>query len=563
MSGTNAIVPTPTANIKPLGETRPEAGAAAAQTPTATPVDPNPADPAAAKVAGTNLLYATSGSTMLQSPAAAPAPVVSAPAKAKHAETPVDYGERLEVKDFITRMVNEHGYDRATLEKLFASRNRQDTALASLAAPAEGTVPWSKYRKIFLTEDRIAKGAAFWSENKAWVDKAAAQYGVAPEIIVAILGVETTYGKGTGDFPILDVLASIAFFQPDDLPPVASGSKPKDAALITKRKPFFTGELEKYLLLSRSEKFAPTSWKGSYAGAFGMCQFMPSSFFYAVDFDGDGKRDLWSPADAIGSVGNYFRNFAHFGWRTGKPVALPAQVYPSAYEAQLGKSDEPTVPVEPEPPISSSPEKRYAWYGAAIRSVRAQKGLDLGDRADADSLEFVAAADAQKGLLQSAADSSRAAYESLMVTDVDRTFVEQKLERVEGAAQGTSSGQGTEFLGPSLDWVRRAVKDEKFAQFTDASNALSRANGFLVMCQLLGKGKKPSIPLAELKKHVVIPERALSGAKLVSVHLLAGESGPEVWVGLDNFYAITLYNGSPMYALAVDELANEIKKRRV
>ena len=83
------------------------------------------------------------------------------------------------------------------------------------------------------------------------------------------------------------------------------------------------------------------------------------------------------------------------------------------------------------------------------------------------------------------------------------------------------------------------------------------------MCQLLGKGKKPSIPLAELKKHVVIPERALSGAKLVSVHLLAGESGPEVWVGLDNFYAITLYNGSPMYALAVDELANEIKKRRV
>jgi membrane-bound lytic murein transglycosylase B len=173
-----------------------------------------------------------------------------------------------------------------------------------MGRPAEAR-PWHEYRKIFLTPERVDAGVEFWRENRAALERAAASYGVAAEVIVAIIGVETRYGGYMGKHRVIDALATLAF----DFP---------------RRSEFFTGELEAFLIMARDEKLDPFQPRGSYAGAMGMGQFMPSSFHqWAVDFDGSGRRDLWSPVDAIGSVANYF---ADHGWRSGERVVVSAQV---------------------------------------------------------------------------------------------------------------------------------------------------------------------------------------------------------------------------------------------
>jgi membrane-bound lytic murein transglycosylase B len=173
-----------------------------------------------------------------------------------------------------------------------------------MARPAERVVPWHEYRNIFLTEERIAAGVRFWTEHAATLERVAERYRVAPEMIVSIVGIETYFGTRMGRYRVLDALATLAFAYPP-------------------RSSFFTSELESFLLLTREEEVDPTAALGSYAGAMGAGQFIPSSYrAYAVDADADGKRDLWSNwNDVFGSVANYF---ARHGWRSGEPVMHPA-----------------------------------------------------------------------------------------------------------------------------------------------------------------------------------------------------------------------------------------------
>ena len=169
-----------------------------------------------------------------------------------------------------------------------------------MARPAERVVPWFEYRNIFMTEARIAAGVTFWAEHAATLEQVAERYGVAPEMIVAIVGIETYFGTRMGKYRVLDALATLAFAYPP-------------------RATFFTSELESFLLLTREEKVDPTCGARLVCRRDGAGQFIPSSYrAYAVDADADGKSDLWTDWDDVfGSVANYF---AKHGWRTGEPV---------------------------------------------------------------------------------------------------------------------------------------------------------------------------------------------------------------------------------------------------
>jgi len=201
---------------------------------------------------------------------------------------------------FVDKMVAQHGFDRAALTKLLDDVVIDKTILDTMARPAERVVPWHEYRNIFMTEERIAAGARFWTEHADTIDEVADRYGVAPEMIVAIVGIETYFGTRMGRYRVLDALATLAFAYPP-------------------RATFFTSELESFLLLTREEQVDATAALGSYAGAMGAGQFIPSSYrAYAVDGDADGKRDLWTNwNDVLGSVANYF---SKHGWRVGEPV---------------------------------------------------------------------------------------------------------------------------------------------------------------------------------------------------------------------------------------------------
>ena len=210
------------------------------------------------------------------------------------------YVERPEVRAYIDELVETHQFSRTALEGVFSQANRQDRIIELMSRPAERRLVWHEYRKILVDEPRISQGVTFWRDNQAALERAEATYGVPPEIIVAIIGVETRYGRVTGNFGVVDALSTLAF----DYPPRAK---------------FFRGQLTQHFLLSREEGKDPLSMKGSYAGAMGYGQFIPSSFrSYAVDFDGDGVRDIWAnKTDAIGSVANYF---AENGWRGQRDV---------------------------------------------------------------------------------------------------------------------------------------------------------------------------------------------------------------------------------------------------
>ncbi|ROR34686.1 lytic murein transglycosylase B [Inmirania thermothiophila] len=208
------------------------------------------------------------------------------------------------LETFLERMVREHGFDRDRLAALFAGVRLEQRILDAIARPAEAR-PWRDYRPIFVNEARIEEGARFWAANRGLLGEVEARYGVDPAVVVAILGVETRYGRHRGGYRVLDALSTLAFAWPP-------------------RAAFFRRELEQFLLLARETGIDPAAVTGSYAGAMGPPQFIPSSYRrYAVDFDGDGDRDLWSLPDALGSIGNYL---ARHGWRRGGPVAMPVRV---------------------------------------------------------------------------------------------------------------------------------------------------------------------------------------------------------------------------------------------
>ena len=239
-------------------------------------------------------------------PPAAPAPATPAPAAAPAPAAPAPSASAIAAAKtaFIDKMVKQHEFDRAELKTLLDKAEIVQSVLDTMSKPAERVVPWFQYRKIFLTEERIAAGTQFWTEHAKDIELIAQRYGVAPEIIVAIVGVETYFGTRMGKYRVLDALATLAFAYP----PRAS---------------FFSSELEQFLLLAREERLDATAALGSYAGAMGAGQFIPSSFrAYAVDANDDGKRDLWNDwEDALGSVANYFKMH---GWQTGQPVVEQA-----------------------------------------------------------------------------------------------------------------------------------------------------------------------------------------------------------------------------------------------
>jgi len=217
-----------------------------------------------------------------------------------------DYEGSPQVAQFVGEMTRDYGFAGEQLMGVFREVERKQSILDAISRPAERVKPWKDYRPMFITDARIARGVDFWRQHEAALARAEQEYGVPASVIVSIIGVETFFGRNTGNYRVIDALSTLAF----DYPPRAD---------------FFRKELREYLLLSREEQVDPLSLKGSYAGAMGLPQFMPSSFrAYAVDFDGDGHINIWTdPDDAIGSVASYFQRH---GWVAGEPVVSRATV---------------------------------------------------------------------------------------------------------------------------------------------------------------------------------------------------------------------------------------------
>jgi membrane-bound lytic murein transglycosylase B len=224
---------------------------------------------------------------------------------------------RGDVKEFIAHMADTYSFKKRALRKLLKGAESQPAIIEAMAKPAEKAKPWFEYRSIFVTERRIHEGAEFWAAHRQALDQASVHSGVAPEYLAAILGVETYYGRTTGNYRVLDALVTLSFDYPA-------------------REKFFREELEQFLLLTRDAHLDPTSIKGSYAGAMGAPQFMPSNYRrYAVDADADGRIDLWSDwPDVCASVGNYLKEH---GWNSGEPVLGEATVAPEKAESLDGR----------------------------------------------------------------------------------------------------------------------------------------------------------------------------------------------------------------------------------
>ncbi|HKU72084.1 MAG TPA: lytic murein transglycosylase B [Burkholderiales bacterium] len=229
-----------------------------------------------------------------------------------------------EVEAFIAEMAQKHEFDAKALNRLFGQVRARPAVLKAMATPGTAR-PWYEFRKRYIEPGRIDTGVAFWRENAATLERAAREYGIPEEILVATIGVETYYGRHAGAFKVLDSLVMIAFHYPP-------------------RAELFRSELEQFLLLARETGLDPAAVRGSYAGAMGIPQFLPSSYRrHAVDFDGDGKRDIIrSTADAIGSVANYYKAF---GWRTGQAVVVPADANKSGLDALLEAGIKPQLKV--------------------------------------------------------------------------------------------------------------------------------------------------------------------------------------------------------------------------
>lgn len=237
--------------------------------------------------------------------------------------TPVqaDISQRADVQAFFREMQSEHGFNAQELEQWFSRAQIDQDIIDRISKPAERTLEWKDYRQIFIKENRIQAGKAFFEEHKETLRKAEARYGVPAQVIAAIIGVETFYGKWKGKHDVLTALSTLAFAYPP-------------------RSKFFRSELESFLLMAREQKLDPVEMKGSYAGAMGYGQFIPSSYrAYAVDFDEDGQADIITNLnDAIGSVANYL---ARHGWEPDHSITWPVKPAGTPAEALLPRKQKP------------------------------------------------------------------------------------------------------------------------------------------------------------------------------------------------------------------------------
>lgn len=276
-----------------------------------------------------------------------------------------DFANNPNAQQFIDKMVNKHGFDRQQLQEILSQAKRLDSVLrlmdnqaptTSVKPPSGPNGAWLRYRKKFITPDNVQNGVVFWNQYEDALNRAWQVYGVPPEIIVGIIGVETRWGRVMGKTRILDALATLSFNYP-------------------RRAEYFSGELETFLLMARDEQDDPLNLKGSFAGAMGYGQFMPSSYKqYAVDFSGDGHINLWDPVDAIGCVANYFK--AH-GWVKGDQVAVMANGQapglPNGFKTKYSISQLAAAGLTPQQPLGNHQQASLLrldvgtgyqyWYG--------------------------------------------------------------------------------------------------------------------------------------------------------------------------------------------------------
>ncbi len=276
-----------------------------------------------------------------------------------------DFANNPNAQQFIDKMVNKHGFDRQQLQEILSQAKRLDSVLrlmdnqaptTSVKPPSGPNGAWLRYCKKFITPDNVQNGVVFWNQYEDALNRAWQVYGVPPEIIVGIIGVETRWGRVMGKTRILDALATLSFNYP-------------------RRAEYFSGELETFLLMARDEQDDPLNLKGSFAGAMGYGQFMPSSYKqYAVDFSGDGHINLWDPVDAIGSVANYFK--AH-GWVKGDQVAVMANGQapglPNGFKTKYSISQLAAAGLTPQQPLGNHQQASLLrldvgtgyqyWYG--------------------------------------------------------------------------------------------------------------------------------------------------------------------------------------------------------
>lgn len=276
-----------------------------------------------------------------------------------------DFANNPNAQQFIDKMVNKHGFERQQLQEILSQAKRLDSVLrlmdnqaptTSVKPPSGPNGAWLRYRKKFITPDNVQNGVVFWNQYEDALNRAWQVYGIPPEIIVGIIGVETRWGRVMGKTRILDALATLSFNYP-------------------RRAEYFSGELETFLLMARDEQDDPLNLKGSFAGAMGYGQFMPSSYKqYAVDFSGDGHINLWDPVDAIGSVANYFK--AH-GWVKGDQVAVMANGQapglPNGFKTRYSISQLAAAGLTPQQPLGNHQQASLLrldvgtgyqyWYG--------------------------------------------------------------------------------------------------------------------------------------------------------------------------------------------------------
>lgn len=242
------------------------------------------------------------------------------PAKKKPAAEPQGYSiKRPEVRGFVNELVAEEGFNRREVTRWLAQARFQPRIVEAIQRPLLEPPKWYEYAPRFLTAERVDAGVAFMRRNAAALQRAEERFGVPPQIVAAIIGVETFYGRNLGQHRVIDALSTLAFDYP-------------------RRATFFRGELKQFLIFAREQKISPLDPKGSFAGAIGVPQFMPGSVRrYAIDFDGDGHVDLWnSEEDAIGSVANYL---ARHDWLRGQPIALPALIGDAGRDGALRRID--------------------------------------------------------------------------------------------------------------------------------------------------------------------------------------------------------------------------------
>ena len=275
-----------------------------------------------------------------------------------------DFANNPNAQQFIDKMVSKHGFNRQQLQEILSQAKRLDSVLrlmdnqatTPVKPPSGPNGAWLRYRKKFITPDNVQNGVVFWNQYEDALNRAWQVYGVPPEIIVGIIGVETRWGRVMGKTRILDALATLSFNYP-------------------RRAEYFSGALETFLLMARDEQDDPLNLKGSFAGAMGYGQFMPSSYKqYAVDFSGDGHINLWDPVDAIGSVANYFK--AH-GWVKGDQVAVMANGQapglPNGFKTKYSISQLAAAGLTPQQPLGNHQQASLLrldvgtgyqyWYG--------------------------------------------------------------------------------------------------------------------------------------------------------------------------------------------------------